>query len=56
MARPDNERERDVPAEQGNPSRDEEMIRGVGDEDDADDEFEDTEDLDDEQGEAEGRF
>ena len=59
MARPENER--DMPAEQDNPStmRDDEMIRGIGEDDaDTDDEFEDTDDLDEEeeQGEGEGKF
>jgi hypothetical protein len=57
--------EQDLPAEQRNPVRDvpmrdaeEEIVRGRADadEDDAADEFEDTEDLDDEQEEDEGSF
>jgi hypothetical protein len=52
MTRGDNER--DVPAQQQNPTSEEEMIRGRGETDDMDndDEFEDTEDLDDEQEEG----
>lgn len=60
MARDENER--DVLAQQQDPTGDEEMIRGRGDaegmaDDNDDDELEDTEDLDDEEEEErEGSF
>ena len=54
------EDQRDVPAQQGNPTTEEEMIRSGGDADDmideTDDAFEETEDLDDEQEDGEGTF
>jgi hypothetical protein len=58
MATRDNER--DIPAQQKKPMSDDEMIRGRAEgedmTDESDDEFEDTEDLDDEHGDKEGTF